>query len=106
VKFVGDAVIFYWKINDDNLDDISEDPARGELVLTACDCCLKLLKQLGRFPIDIPDCEITELKIHLGIGAGKIYDIHVGANDRWEHFIGGDAMDQISTVLDLAEAGK
>jgi len=106
VKFVGDAVIFYWKINDDNLDDISEDPARGELVLTACDCCIKLLNQLGRFPIDIPDCEITELKIHLGIGAGKIYDIHVGTKDRWEHFIGGDAMDQISTVLDLAEAGE
>jgi len=106
VKFVGDAVIFYWKIKDDNIDDISEDPARGELVLTACYCCIKLLKELGSFEINIPDCEITMLKIHLGIGAGRIYDIHVGGKDRWEHFIGGDAMDQISTVLDLANAGE
>lgn len=76
------------------------------MVLQASKCCLELLSQLGRFPVDIPDCEITELKIHLGIGAGSVYDVHVvGDVSRSEHFIAGNGVNQLAQVLDLAKPG-
>ncbi|KAI8805688.1 nucleotide cyclase [Cladochytrium replicatum] len=108
VKFVGDAVIFYWKIPGTvDTSGSEQDLARGEIVLKACNCCLDLLTQLGTYNIDIPDCSTKELRIHLGIGAGKIYDIHVGGSPgRWEHFVAGDAVSQLSQVLDLAKAGE
>jgi hypothetical protein len=42
----------------------------------------------------------------LGIGAGAIYEVHVGGNPgRWEFFIAGDGVNQLGSVLDLAKAG-
>lgn len=79
---------------------------RGETVYQAARCCLKLLTDLGEFKIDIKNCDTKALKIHLGIGAGKVYDILVGGyQDRWEHFLAGEAANQLSQVLDLAKAG-
>jgi hypothetical protein len=83
-----------------------QDIKRGEMVWQAAQCCLKLLSDLGEFKVDIKDCEIKMLRIHLGIGAGKVYDIIVGGHqNRWEHFIAGEAANQLSQVLDLAKAG-
>jgi class 3 adenylate cyclase len=123
IKFAGDAVVVYWKseLDQEELDARMKKPCmreqsnacacarcvKGSVVLQACKCCLELLKQLGRYKVDIPDCEITELKIHLGIGAGQIYDVHVvGDETRNEHFIAGDGVNQLSVVLDLAKPGK
>jgi hypothetical protein len=124
--FKGDAVIIYWKVNGTHTDGIgqvspkkpvtpeyfdfelkqtSEECEKGEIVLKAANCCLELLKRLGTYTIDIEDCSIKTLRIHLGIGAGQIFDVHVGEGDRWEHFIAGDGINQLSTVLDLAKAG-
>ena len=67
---------------------------------------MELLNELGTYEINIPDCPIKVLRIHLGIGAGQIHDVHVGGEmGRWEHFIAGDALKQLSQVLDLAKAG-
>ena len=125
----GDAVIFYWKLpaqqkeqkdieiidEEDEDDELlnqgspkkknHEDVAKGELVLKAAHCCLELLKNLGSFQIDVPECDIKVLRIHLGIGAGTIHDVHVGLADRWEHFIAGEGVNQLATVLDLAKSG-
>jgi hypothetical protein len=79
---------------------------KGEIVLRAAHCCLELLKKLGTYNIDIQDCDTKVLKIHLGIGAGQIYDVHVGYGNRWEHFIAGDGVNQLGTVLDLAKSGN
>ncbi len=88
--------------------DISEDANRGELVLNAAFCCMDLLKDNGTHRINLPNCAIKELKIHLGIGAGKIYDVHVGGDTsgRWEHLIAGEAVNQLSQVLDEAKSGR
>jgi hypothetical protein len=83
-----------------------QDIKRGEMVWQAARCCLKLLTDLGEFEIGIKDCDIKTLRIHLGIGAGKVYDMIVGGHqNRWEHFIAGEATNQLSQVLDLAKAG-
>ncbi|KXS22366.1 adenylyl cyclase [Gonapodya prolifera JEL478] len=116
VKFIGDAIMFYWKL-DGPLEDIDPtlgedlEPAdlarRAELVVQAAICCSEILKQYGTYPINIPDCTTTELKIHLGIGAGRIFDVHVGGDPgRWEHLIGGDAVSQLANVLDQAPPGE
>ncbi|KAI9164302.1 hypothetical protein H9P43_008131 [Blastocladiella emersonii ATCC 22665] len=140
VKFVGDAVIFYWKytepsaswlkfaetrIRDDHPDwpkekiaewvDRAKAQRQGSPVVKAAECCLDLLNKLKNYRVKIPPLPTDprgesverELKIHLGIGAGKIYDVHVGGNPgRWEHFVVGDAMEQLATVLDLAKPGQ
>ncbi len=79
---------------------------RGETVLKAAHCCLDLLKLLGSYEVDIAGIGSKILRIHLGIGAGHVYDVLVGGIDRWEHFIAGDAVNQLASVLDLAKAGK
>lgn len=88
------------------MTDSSEDIERGELVYKACYCCMMLLNKLGTYDINIADCSTKTLRIHLGIGAGLITDVFVGGlPGRWEHFIAGDGVNQLSQVLDLAKAG-
>jgi hypothetical protein len=82
-----------------------EDLKRGQMVLKAAQCCLDMLKLLGSYEVDIEGLGTQVLRIHLGIGAGLINDVIVGGGDRWEHFITGDAMNQLASVLDLAKAG-
>ncbi|KAJ3190642.1 hypothetical protein HK101_008516 [Irineochytrium annulatum] len=106
VKFAGDAVIVCWKMEDEDDGGAWELP-RAELVLRASYCCMDLLNNLGTYVIDIPNCATKMLRIHLGIGAGNIFDVHLGGeHGRWEHFITGDAVKQLSFVLDLAKAGE
>ncbi|KAJ3226149.1 hypothetical protein HK099_005502 [Clydaea vesicula] len=109
----GDAVIFYWKLEkfdpggeSPTSTNQSEEITRGEIVLKAAHCCLELLKLLGSYEVHIPDQGQKILRIHLGIGAGTVFDVAVGGVDRWEHFIGGDAVNQLASVLDLAKAGE
>ena len=89
-----------------------EDPAakakndirKGELVYKAANCCSDLLAKLGSYEVKIPEKKV--LNIHLGIGSGTVYDVHVGGPPgRWEHFIAGEAVNQLSIVLDLAKPG-
>ncbi|KAI8850317.1 hypothetical protein BC829DRAFT_488861 [Chytridium lagenaria] len=106
VKFAGDAVIVCWKMEEEEGDGAWELP-RAELVLKASYCCMDLINNLGTYEIDIPNYETKILRLHLGIGAGTIYDVHVGGDPgRWEHFVTGDAIKQLSYVLDLAKAGE
>lgn len=77
------------------------------MVYKAALCCLTLLTKLGTYEINIPDCPTKALRIHLGIGAGLINEVIVGGfPGRWEHFIAGDAVNQLSQVLDIAKAGE
>ncbi|KAJ3099092.1 hypothetical protein HDU97_003471 [Phlyctochytrium planicorne] len=106
VKFAGDAVIVCWKMEEEEGDGAWELP-RAELVLKASYCCMDLINNLGTYEIDIQNYETKILRLHLGIGAGTIFDVHVGGEPgRWEHFVTGDAIKQLSYVLDLAKAGE
>lgn len=103
IQHTGDAVIFYWKIPVN--EGLEEDVRRGNVVLKAAHCCLDLLKLLGSYEVEIPEIGSQVLRIHLGIGAGKIHDVVVGNPGRWEHFIAGDGVNQLASVLDLAKSG-
>jgi hypothetical protein len=79
---------------------------KSSIVIKATACCAELLTNLGTYAINVQEKEITELKLHLGIGAGQIYDVHVvGDSNRAEHLIAGDAVTQVSNVLDFAKPG-
>ena len=87
-------------------EEEAKEVARGEIVLKAAQCCLDLLTRLGTYDINVEDCATKLLRIHLGIGAGPIYEVHVGGPPgRWEFFISGDGVNQLGSVLDLAKAG-
>jgi hypothetical protein len=80
---------------------------KGEVVYQATACCHAILQQLGCVDIHIPDCEIDTLQLHLGVAAGQLFDVHVvGDETRLEHFIAGDAANQLSSVMDGAQSGK
>ncbi|RKP21311.1 adenylyl cyclase, partial [Rozella allomycis CSF55] len=101
IKFAGDAIVLCWRTESEDENE------RGEYVLQACECCLALLKKLSNFPTNIPDCDITHLNVHLGVGAGPMFDVHVGGPPgRWEHFIAGESINQLAIVLDLAKPGQ
>ena len=52
-------------------------------------CCLDLIKTVNENPVYIPGYQ-TVLGIHLALGAGNMFHIHVGGPPgRWEHFIAG-----------------
>ena len=76
-------------------------------VETACSCCLELLDQLKIYRIDLPNCEIKELNIHLGVGAGSYFNVFLGeeGGKRWEHLGAGPSIDQLKNVLAEAKAG-
>jgi len=126
VKFAGDAVIIMWKADMTGTDGVQcmregkdsvkdggnpmsiicrcANCVKGELVLKGSVCCLELLQNLGKYRVNIEGCSVNELNIHLGIGSGQIYDIHVkGDEERWEHFVVGDPMTQLGVVLNLAK---
>ncbi|TPX51263.1 hypothetical protein SeLEV6574_g00388 [Synchytrium endobioticum] len=111
VKFAGDAVIFYWRMELQTSEETSKSPEldrrKGELIYKAALCCSMLLENLGSYNVSIPDCDTKKLMIHLGIGGGAVYDVCVGGPPgRWEHFIAGDAVTQLATVLDAAKPGQ
>jgi class 3 adenylate cyclase len=117
IKFAGDAVLFYWKLDAKerrNTCIASKTNScncpkclKGEVVLRAALCCTDLLKRLGRYEINIEGCDVKHLSIHLGIGAGNLMDVHAKGNEyRFEHFVAGDAVNQLMAVLNDAKPGR
>lgn len=123
VKFAGDALIACWRLELDpeEYTQAGEMVCRrpeqnsceclkclkGEVVLEASLCCLALLKHLGSIEVDLPGHGTQQLTIHIGVGAGQLFDIHlVGDEDRYEFMIAGDAVNQLELVLHSAEQSK
>ncbi len=61
----------------------------GSTIINVIICCIDLIKTVNDNPVYIPGYQ-TVLGIHLALGAGNMYHIHVGGPPgRWEHFIAG-----------------
>jgi class 3 adenylate cyclase len=69
----------------------------------ATESSLRMLNTLDHFVVD----KDLSLRLHLGIGCGKIYGLHVGGhNNRWEYFAAGPALGQLKYALDSAQQGE
>jgi class 3 adenylate cyclase len=99
VKFAGDAVLVAWEGTEQEI----------ELnVLCAAQCVIELQEKAGAHPV-----EGTSLvfKIHCGICCGtvesEIFEAPTHAHmQRLYHAVGGDALEEISELVDLAKAGE
>jgi class 3 adenylate cyclase len=99
VKFAGDAVLVVWQGEEKDV----------ELnVMCAAQCVVELQKQAGWHPI-----EGTSLvfKIHCGLTCGpvesEVFEAPTHAHmQRLYHAVGGDALAEISELVDLAKAGE
>jgi len=70
--------------------------------LLACQCALALQKDIGRYPVGD-----AELRLHIGMGAGKLHGIHVGgAQGRLEFFVAGNPIDQYVSAEEQALPGQ
>jgi class 3 adenylate cyclase len=99
VKFAGDAVLVVWEGEEKDLE-IN--------VLCAAQCVIELQEEAGSFPV-----EGTELvfKIHCGVCCGpvesEVFQAPTHAHmQRLYHAVGGDALAEISELVDLAKAGE
>jgi len=112
IKFAGDAVIFCWTydLGNDIMDGGGENTFNffdaGSTIINVIICCIDLIKTVNDNPVYIPGYQ-TVLGIHLALGAGNMYHIHVGGPPgRWEHFIAGNVTTQLSKILDEAKSGQ
>jgi class 3 adenylate cyclase len=99
VKFAGDAVLVVWQGEEKDIE-IN--------VLCAAQCVVELQKQAGWHPV-----EGTSLifKIHCGLTCGpvesEVFEAPTHAHmQRLYHAVGGDALAEISELVDLAKAGE
>lgn len=59
------------------------------LLLNALRCSFQMLTELSKYTVEIDNLKIG-LSIHIGLGVGNIFNVHVGGYPgRWEHFISG-----------------
>ncbi|ORX57168.1 adenylyl cyclase [Piromyces finnis] len=110
VKFAGDAIVICWTIDDINkyqyIMQEEYEEIKLALLLNTVRCSLQLLAELSKYTVEIDNLKI-DLSIHIGLGLGSIFNVHVGGYPgRWEHFISGGAVNQVASILDFAKAGQ
>ena len=68
-------------------------------------CCLELMESNNEFrPPGVEDCVLT---LHMGIGAGVLSSFWVGGHaQRWEYFVAGEPIEQMSIAADEATSGQ
>lgn len=113
VKFIGDAILVKWEL---------KDQTKAECVALACSGCLRLLERLGNHFLTIPDeekvplCRLQAfsfltlsgqafpLSMHIGLGVGEVYDMHLGSpkHGRFEYFLDGKALKEAVHLVNVA----
>ncbi|KAI9316161.1 hypothetical protein DFJ73DRAFT_929755 [Zopfochytrium polystomum] len=88
VKFAGDAAIACWSTMGSNAHRLTR-------ITQSFVCCLEILYEFR----EETRCSSDDLGIHIGIGIGQLYHVHVGkpegqseGPDRREYFIAGEAV--------------
>ncbi|KAI9316162.1 hypothetical protein DFJ73DRAFT_770120 [Zopfochytrium polystomum] len=101
VKFAGDAAIACWSTN-------GSSAGRRTRILESFACCLELLNEFR----EVTRVSEDTLGIHIGIGIGHLYHIHVGklatnldGSDRREYFIAGEAVSDAGSMVNLGHRG-
>ncbi|EEC45052.1 predicted protein [Phaeodactylum tricornutum CCAP 1055/1] len=99
VKFAGDAVLVVWEGEQSDL---------AMNVLCAARCALEMQKTAGSHPIDGSS---MIFQIHCGLSCGRIeseiFDAPTHVNmQRYYHAVSGEALLEISELVDLACAGE
>ena len=98
IKFAGDALQVVWR----NRPDGAQDSA-ATLMLRASACCLFLLENLNGFS----PSEGVSLTLHMGVGVGPMSAFYVGGEGaKWEYFVAGEPIEQMSDAAEEAVSGQ
>jgi class 3 adenylate cyclase len=98
IKFAGDALQVIWRNRPNEPQE-----SLAELVIRASRCCLAMLAKHSNFKPRTTDGAVLEgivLKLHMGVGAGRISSFIVGGHGpsldekKWEYFIAGEPIQQ------------
>ena len=98
IKFAGDALQVIWRNRPNEPQE-----SLAELVIRASRCCLAMLAKHSNFKPRTTDGAVLEgivLKLHMGVGAGRISSFIVGGHGpsldekKWEYFIAGEPLQQ------------
>lgn len=101
VKFAGDALLAVWQIADESTGDANA--ALTEMCVRAAACGLEAQSLLHHYPI----AEDLRLSLRIAIGAGEFVTMHLGGQlGRWEYFVSGEPLIQISLTEKHADPGK
>ena len=92
-KFAGDAMLAIWPAESMSLDLAT---------YCAAQCALAILNNLGKY-----QAANTELRLHMGIGAGKLQEFYIGGlNGRWEYLVAGEPIAQVGLAETAAGIGE
>lgn len=99
IKFAGDAILVVWEGDEQELE-IN--------VLCAARCVLELQRDAGVHPVEGTD---HQFRIHCGLCCGpldsEVFEAPVHTNmQRLYHYVGGQAMEEIGELVDLAKTGE
>ena len=92
-KFAGDAMLAIWP---------AESMSLYLATYCAAQCALAILNDLGKY-----QAANTELRLHMGIGAGKLQEFYIGGlNGRWEYLVAGEPIAQVGLAETAAGIGE
>ncbi|KAI9328261.1 hypothetical protein DFJ73DRAFT_904208 [Zopfochytrium polystomum] len=101
VKFAGDAAIACWSTMGSNAHRLTR-------ITQSFVCCLEILYEFR----EETRCSSDDLGIHIGIGIGQLYHVHVGkpegqseGPDRREYFIAGEAVSDAGIKVNWGHRG-
>ncbi|GAB4579642.1 MAG: adenylate/guanylate cyclase domain-containing protein [Anaerolineales bacterium] len=96
VKFAGDALLAIWPLT-------LHQKSLSELTALAVQCALEAQTSLSDYRNDAQ----YRLALRIGIGAGSIFNVHLGGEqNRWEFFLAGNGILQASEAEKVADPGK
>eukprot|EP01121_Diplochlamys_sp_Union-15-3_P017841 TRINITY_DN6368_c0_g1_i1.p1 TRINITY_DN6368_c0_g1~~TRINITY_DN6368_c0_g1_i1.p1 ORF type:complete len:244 (-),score=45.62 TRINITY_DN6368_c0_g1_i1:873-1604(-) len=96
LKFAGDALIVAFP------SDPNEKDGLAKAVLRTTQCALEIQSKLKSY-----NAAGIKLTLHIAIGAGILYTLHVGGVDnQWEFFPAGDVFSQLHDALEKSQSGE
>ena len=92
-KFVGDAILAVWRVEDGSLEAVAAQAAA---------CGLAIVARLGEVALDGD----THLPLKVGLCSGEIATMHVGGvGDRWLHVVAGGGVAQLAGLAQHMRSG-
>jgi class 3 adenylate cyclase len=110
-KFAGDSMLVTWPAPPEDPEELAQSCGR------AATCAADMIRNLSNFKVVLADFlystvnQLPEderevnLTIHLSLGAGPVYHVHIGDKGRRDYFISGEALSQAAELLDVAKGG-
>ncbi len=100
LKFLGDAFFVLWPCATD-----ASDQAKACNAWRAARCAVDVMRSCATYDAGA-GAHAVSLRLHCGLGVGRVHVYVVGACDRWELVVAGDPVRQLAETEGEAERGQ